>query len=345
MKATVRPDRDDHHHALRVLAGLLVPMSVLLLIGRPELLVYAVFGSFAGMYGRRVSGRPRIVRQVQAAGLLTVGVAIGVTLAHVGAPVWVLVIVETVYALVCSLAADVARLRPAGPFFFIFALGATATVPPDLVAPPLAVAICGATAVLAVGIGMIGFPHPLDGKPWLTGMRWLLRTPPSGVRVHAVRYALAVGVAGTIGTVLGFDHANWAMAAAAVPLAAIDGTRPGDATTRAVLVRAGHRTLGTFAGLLIAAVLLAFEPGAAVVVAVAVLLLWPTELFMSRHYAVAIGFFTPLIMLMTELTAPAPPLEMLTLRGVDTLIGVAVGVAVAVMIPAGTGRRKATGRD
>jgi len=94
------------------------------------------------------------------------------------------------------------------------------------------------------------------------------------------------------------------------------------------------------AGLLLAAALLSLNPSAAVVAAIAAALLWPTELFMTRHYAVAIGFFTPLIMLMTELTDPSSPLRMLTLRGVDTLIGVAVGVAVALLIRApARGRR------
>lgn len=58
----------------------------------------------------------------------------------------------------------------------------------------------------------------------------------------------------------------------------------------------------------------------------------PTELFMARHHAVRVGFFTPLIMSMTELAAPTDPWGMLTDRAVDTLIGVAVGLAIAVLM-------------
>ena len=43
---------------------------------------------------------------------------------------------------------------------------------------------------------------------------------------------------------------------------------------------------------------------------------------MSRHYGIALGFFTPLIMLMTELADPADPWMMLIARGFDTVIGV-----------------------
>ena len=47
-----------------------------------------------------------------------------------------------------------------------------------------------------------------------------------------------------------------------------------------------------------------------------------------HHHAVALGFFTPLIMLMTNLAAPAEPWTLVRDRAVDVVIGVAVGVAV-----------------
>nr|WP_183373112.1 FUSC family protein [Gordonia humi] len=338
MRAVV-PGRDDHGQALRVLVALAVPVSIMVATGRPELLVYAAFGSFAGMYGRRVAGRQRIVRQVQAAGLLVGGVAIGVALAATGASTTVLILVETGYAVVGSVLADIARLRPVGPFFFIFGLGAAATVPAGVVAPIVAIVVCAATAVLAIAVGTVGMPRPFDGPPWTTGLRVLLRTPPSGVRVHALRYGIAVFLSGSIGMLLGFDHANWAMAAAAVPLAAADGYRP-VRTAVPTLRRAAHRTIGTLSGLLLAAGILALGPEPAIAAVVAALLLWPTELFMGRHYAVAIGFFTPLIMLMTELTAPGPPLDMLVQRGADTVIGVAIGSLTALCVRGPARRRR-----
>ncbi|MDA3628451.1 FUSC family protein [Saccharopolyspora sp. WRP15-2] len=61
-------------------------------------------------------------------------------------------------------------------------------------------------------------------------------------------------------------------------------------------------------------------------------LLFPTELFMARHYGLALGFFTPLIMLMTALAAPADPLALLRDRAIDTLIGVSAGIAAAIVV-------------
>lgn len=124
-----RPDRQDHWHALRVAAGLALPGALLLAAGRPELLVYSVFGSFTGIYARGESGWLRTRHQIQAGLLLCAGVALGVALSWLHASAWMLVVVEVAFATAGSVIADVLRLRPAGPFFFIFAMGATATVP------------------------------------------------------------------------------------------------------------------------------------------------------------------------------------------------------------------------
>ncbi|TEA02653.1 hypothetical protein CCUG60884_03790 [Mycobacteroides salmoniphilum] len=329
-----RPDRQDHWHALRVAAGLALPGALLLAMGRPELLVYIVFGSFAGIYGRAESGWRRARHQIQAGALLSAGVALGVMLSSLRASTWVLVAVEVTFATVGSVAADTLRLRPASPFFFLFAIGATATVPADLVAPWGAIGLCVAAASLSVLIGLIGSPREIS-----TPRVRHLRLPPD-TGTHALRYALAVSMAGCAGLLLGFDHANWAMAAAAVPLAAIDPGRPSNRDVSRVLARAGHRTVGTMAGLMLTGALLALGLPPVAVGALVIALLFPTELFMARHYALAVGFFTPLVMLMTELADPTDPFTLMLYRGLDTLIGVAAGVAAAALV----GRRGARDR-
>lgn len=324
-RAGTRPNRQDHWHALRVAAGLALPGALLLAVGRPELLVYIVFGSFAGVYGRGESGWRRIRQQGQAGVLLCTGVALGVMLSSLHARTGMLVGVEVICATAGSVVADALRLRPAGPFFFLFAIGATATVPPQLVAPRHAIALCVGTALLSVLIGLVGSHGKLpqtDGQPQ--------RLPPDA-GTHALRYALAVSVAGGEGLLLGFDHANWAMAAAAVPLGAIDSRRPsGDIA--GVLTRAEHRAAGTMAGLILTGAFLALALPPVAVGTLVIVLLFPTELFMARHYALAVGFFTPLVMLMTELADPTDPLTLMLYRGLDTVIGVAAGVAAAILL-------------
>jgi len=326
-RAGARPDRQDHRHALRVAAGLALPGALLLAVGRPELLVYIVFGSFTGIYGRGESGWRRTRHQIQARILLCTGVALGVMLSSLHARTWMLVAVEVVFATAGSVVADAMRLRPAGPFFFLFAIGATATIPARLVAPQSAIGLCTGTALLSVSIGLIGSPSEAP-EP---SERRRRRLPPDA-GTHALRYALAVSAAGGAGLLLGFDHANWAMAAAAVPLGAIDSGRPSDRDIARVLARAGHRTAGTVAGLILTGVLLGLGLPSVAIGTLVIALLFPTELFTARHYALAVGFFTPLVMLMTELADPTDPFTLILYRGLDTVIGVAAGVAAAVLV-------------
>ncbi len=326
-----RPGRQDHWHALRVAAGLALPGVLLLAMGRPELLVYIVFGSFAGIYGRAESGWYRARQRIQAGGLLCVGVTLGVTLSSLRASTRMLVAVEVAFATAGSAVTDALRLRPTGPFFFLFAIGATATVPADLVAPLSAIGLCVATALLSVLIGCVGSPSGIS-TPCVQHRRL-----PPGTGTHALRYALAVSMAGGAGLVLGFDHANWAMAAAAVPLAAIDPGRPSNREVSGALARSAHRIVGTLAGLMFTGALLALGLPPVAVGALVEALLFPTELFMARHYALAIGFFTPLVMLMTELADPTEPFTLMLYRGLDTAMGVAAGVPAAALV----GRRGA----
>jgi len=172
------------------------------------------------------------------------------------------------------------------------------------------------------------------------------RPARSDAAVHAVRYGLAIAVAGCSGLMLGIDHANWAMAAAAVPLAAPDARGGTQRGVRGVVHRGIHRVVGTFAGLVVTALLLVPHLSPMWLAIVVIALLFPTELFMARNYGLALGFFTPLIMLMTELAAPTDPVTLLTARAIDTLIGVAAGIAVAVVIrPRGPKRRPGNAFD
>jgi hypothetical protein len=314
VRTAMTPPADDHRPALRVALGLAVPGTILLLAGRPDLLIYAVFGAVTGMYGRAESRRRRLEHQTQAAAILFTGVAIGVTLSSMGAPPRLLVLIAVVFAAAGSVLTDRLAIRPYGPFYGLFALGAVATVPAGRTSPASALVICGATALFSIALGAAdasaGPPRPTE--------------PARQVPTRALRYGVAVAAAGTAGVFLGVDHANWAIAAAAGPLAAV--------TSDGRIRRGIHRLAGTLVGLGVAAALLIPHPDEYLLALAVMVLLFPTELFMTHHHAVALGFFTPLIMLMTDLAAPAEPLALLTARGLDTVIGVAAAIAVTLLI-------------
>ncbi|VFA97170.1 FUSC family protein [Nocardia cyriacigeorgica] len=311
----------DHLPAVRVFAGLAIPGLLLIAAGRTDLLIYAVFGSFTGMYGYAEAPKQRLIHQLEASVLLVGGVAAGIVIGRSLAPAWVLVVAVALFGAAASPLTDRLGLRPEGPFFGIFAFGAIAMVAKTQDDPVPALAICAATAALCVLVGYLDAIRQTgtDASPAA-----LPRRTGRAPLVQAGRHAVAIAVAGGIGLLLGVGHANWAMAGAAVPLVAAD--RKGG------IQRGVHRVVGTFAGLAVTAPLLIPGPSATVLAVVIIVLLYPTELFMARHYAVALGFFTPLIMLMTELADPADPMTMLRERAVDTLLGVAVGVAVALLI-------------
>lgn len=319
VRRAMTPPMEDHRPALRVALGLAVPGIALLAAGRPDLIIYAVFGAVTGMYGRTETRGRRFAHQTQGGVILVLGVAIGVALANSHVPPAVLVVAAVTFAALGSVVTDYLALKPEGPFYGVFALGAIATVPAGRVAPSSAILLCAATALLCILLGVLDAPRAAEPKTRLS--------PPNrhDVLIHAGRYALAITAAGTAGLALGVDHANWAIAAAAGPLAAADASGR--------IKRGIHRLGGTFIGLAVAAALLVPQPSAYVLAICVMVLLFPTELFMTHHHAVALGFFTPLIMLMTDLAVPTEPLVLLADRGIDTIIGVASAIAVSMLLP------------
>lgn len=315
------PAHGDRLAAWRVGLSVAVPSLALLAAGKPELIIYAVFGAFIGMYGRNEPHQLRVIHQSQAAVLLVGGTLIGIGLAAVGVGPWTLVLLEALIAGAGSLVADKFALKPAGPFFCLFALGACASVP---LAVPwwCAALVCLASACFAVLVGFAGW---FGARNWVPGTaRPVMHVGSAAVRVHALRYVLAVGTAGAAGLFLGIGHPYWAMAAGAVPLAA--------ETLGARIERGVHRVLGTLAGVGVTALILLPQPSVLVLGLLVVALQFPTELFMTRHYGLALVFFTPLILVMTYLAAPTDPGILMADRAVETLIGAAAGVLVAVCI-------------
>jgi hypothetical protein len=306
------------------------------------------------MYGRAEAHRARLRHQLQAGAVLVAGVGGGVVMGEASVGPAVLVGVVAAFAFGATVLTHRWGFTPQGPFFGVFALGAVATLPAGQ-GYPAGVLIAASTALLSIVIGFAGRQiQPADladvERQANDGVSAAAaRAVRGGVRngsgegsilcghehwatcltLHATRYAAAVGIAGAAGTLLGVDHANWAMAAAAVPLAAAHRSNSLHPTPGRVLDRSFHRIVGTLAGLVVTALLLATHPSPAWLALAAVAFLFPTELFMSHNYGVAIGFFTPLIMAMTELATPTAPLTLLTDRVVDTVLGVAVGAAVA----------------
>lgn len=328
----MEPANNDHLSAVRMALSVAVPSLLLLWAGRTDLLGYAVFGALTGMYGRSEPHQLRLRHQAQAALVLLSGVGVGVFLSINHLHSWWLVAVEAVLAGVGSIYSDRVGLKPNGPFFGILALGACASVP-AVVPWHVAVLIAAGSAAFSM---LVGFGGWLRRRSWEPGA---VRNVPAAtsrkeILIHAARYVLAVGAAGTLGVLSGSGHPHWAMAAAAVPLAGAD--LPSS-------VRRGiHRIVGTFVGLAVTAVVLLpgpwtlaglFPAQQAVLLPLLVILFqFTTELFMARHHGFAMVSFTPVILLITQLAAPTDPGLLILERAVETLVGALSGILVVVAV-------------
>ena len=129
-------------------------------------------------------------------------------------------------------------------------------------------------------------------------------------------------LAGTIGAALGLDRAYWAITAAVLVLAqGFDWARTAQ--------RGLERMVGTWIGLLAAGLVLLAYPQGLWLVAVIVVLQLAIELSVPRNYALAVVFITPLALVIGSGGARVDEIgELLLARGVDTLVGCVVALAV-----------------
>jgi hypothetical protein len=316
----VRPAPGSRWVALRASTTVLLAMTVLAVLGRLELAAYAAFGAFASVYGGPERSATRWRVQSLLAVLLFGAVLSGSVIATLDDRRWLAVPLTAGWAVVASRMSLRERWRPPGPLFLVFASATCASIPTKAPGIVVACGVAASTALVAVLLGraevvLLG-PEDLQSSDTPATARESWRLP--------VGCGLATVVAGAAATGAGLAHPSWAMVAAVVPLSV--------APLRRQLVRGLHRIAGTAAGLLLAALLLTVGdlPVLALVLVVTALQA-AAELLVARHYGVALVFITPLALLLTQVADPLPAGALLESRIVETVLGVLVGLAVAVL--------------
>jgi len=318
----IAPSNNDHHPAIRCAIGVGVPLLTLLAIGRIDLAIFAVIGAFTGVYGRGQIHRVRFSQQWRAGVLLLLSVMAGLTASHLGLEAGALVGCTAVVGALGFLATRFRRLSPDGSLFYVFGFSAIAFMAtPAPVVPALTVA--GASVLLSLCVGVAGRMLPGHRTPWEKERHVrLLDRERRETYIQTVMHIAAIAISGAIVIQLGFGHSYWAMIAAT---SALVGATAGHRIARGV-----HRILGMFAGLVITGVLLGMHLADWQMVLVVIVLQFLVELFVARHYALAQAFVTPLALLMTEVARPENPWALMTARGVETVIGVSVGMAIVI---------------
>jgi uncharacterized membrane protein YccC len=101
--------------------------------------------------------------------------------------------------------------------------------------------------------------------------------------------------------------------------------------TAARLTRAVHRIVGTLAGVLFTAAILAPHLPVGALIVIIGLLQFATELVVGRNYALAVLFLTPLALIMGSLAQPVSISVLLHDRTIETVLGAAVGVVISLV--------------
>lgn len=296
-----------------------VPLLTLVSLDRLEWSAFCAFGALTAIYGRTYTRRARIVQQVQAGLALVLAVTCGTAAALSAHPTFWVVLGGSLTAMLMAVVADLAEWRPPGGLFGLFGFAvcagqAGATWQTVLIAAALGTA-SAAFAIIVCSIG----PQGSTTASTRRGIRSHLSDPATAR--HAIRHFVAPLLTGSIAVGLDIGHPYWGMVASIVPL-----TSP---SLREMAFRGAHRLIGTLLGLVLTAVILAFDPSAAALVIVIIAAQMGAEMLIMRNYALALVFITPLALLMGQLVHPLPSRDVISQRAVETLIGVIIGLAVA----------------
>jgi hypothetical protein len=302
-----------------------------LAIGRTDLMIFAVLGAFTGAYGRGLSHRSRFEQQWRAGGLLLFAITAGTLCSQFTPAPAVIVALTAVVAALGFVASSLRGLKPKGSLFFVFAFSAISFMPTAAPFWP-AVGTAVASVLVSLVIGVAGRVLPGHHAPWVSEPCELLSVEERrNIYIEALLHLVSVAICGTIAIWVGFGHNYWAMIAGTAPLTGATATHR---VTRGV-----QRILGTFGGLAITGVLLSMQMLDWQLVVVALVLQFLVELFVARNYALAQLFVTPLALIMTEVAHPASPWLLIRDRGIETVIGATVGIALVVVLDRATEMR------
>lgn len=165
-------------------------------------------------------------------------------------------------------------------------------------------------------------PAPVFSGNRLEGLGRRLVLGPEVIR-SAIRLAVSMGVAVVVGEFISGNHSYWLPMTVAIVLKPDFGS---------VFVRAIHRSIGTLAGVAIAAGVVALvHPGIGIVAIITLfcaLIPWAG----LRSYAAMVTFLTPVILLMIALVVPGSAENYAEQRLVDTLVGAAIALVFGYLI-------------
>ncbi|KJL29142.1 FUSC family protein [Microbacterium oxydans] len=318
--------------ATQAALGIALPIAVMTLLGRAPLGYVAASGAFTVLYAgsAAVVDRARILPLVGLA--LVVSAALGILAAGDALVVSIGVVVV---ATVSAALAFAFRLGPPGPLFFVLVYGLSAHVVGTGSIDPLVYlsALAGGClfsyliALIPLALGRI---RSIPARP----LRELLPGPAltADSRMLLLRVVIVSIVGVLLGLVVDPERTYWIVGSAV----AVIGVA---AARRAAFQRGLHRMLGTVVGAGVYILLALLHPAGIWLALLLGALQFSIELVVVRHYALALVFITPLVLLLTgAATGSIGSLDVAGERIIDTLVGAVLGAASGVLHPRAAAR-------
>lgn len=313
--------------ALQAAIGIAAPIAVSTVLGQAPLGYIAASGAFTVLY----AGSAPVVDRARVLPIIAVSLILSAALGIlVAGNTLVVSIGVVVVATVSAALAFGFRLGPPGPLFFVLVYGLSAHVVASGTIDPfvyLAALTGGCLFSYLVALAPLALPRirRIRARP----LREILPGPAwnADSRMLLLRVVIVAIVGVLLGLVIDPDRTYWIVGSAV----AVIGVA---AARRAAFQRGLHRMLGTVVGAGLYILLALLHPAGIWLALLLGLLQFSIELVVVRHYALALVFITPLVLLLTgAATGSIGSLDVAGERIVDTIVGAVLGAASGVLHP------------
>lgn len=313
--------------ATQAALGIGVPIAVMTLVGQPSLGYIAASGAFTVLF----AGSAPAVDRARMLPLVAAGLILSATLGVLAAPLpWLVSLGVVAVAIASAALAFAFRLGPPGPLFFVLVFGLSAhVVAVSPVAPGVYLATLAAGCTFSYLIAIAPLVLPRMRRTSARPLRDLLPGPSleGGSRILLLRVALVAVVGVLLGVAIDPARTYW-IVGSAVAVVGVAAAR------REAFQRGLHRMLGTVVGAGVYALLALLHPSGLWLAFLLAALQFTIELVVVRHYALALVFITPLVLLLTgAATGEIGSVGVAIERIIDTIVGAALGAASGLLHP------------
>ncbi|MCB8876011.1 FUSC family protein [Acidisoma silvae] len=304
-----------------------IPLYFIYCVGRLDLEVFAAFGALTSLYGHSEPAETRLETQLAVGASLVLTIAAAAIFSAMLGPSWLLALMLLAVVLLAGSLGAVMGWMPRGEIFFVLSLLVIAGLPLKPTELPLVIGTSTGGALISIILTLLEIENSRMAQPWHRRLRQRTAAGTDALdkRRHAIAIMMAaIGVmsAWLLSLALKIGHPYWA---ALIVTALIPALLSADA-----LRRTGRLALGTAGGVGLAALLFSASPGPLALISVIVICQAIAEVFVARSYAIALLFFTPLAIGMSNIGRGLPWGPLLTTRVVEAGIGIVIALLVIV---------------